>query len=82
MSAGNSCRICIRILMAGDALQGRDAFTRRPTHHVEEMSMPVVALLRIIPRCVAVDTAWMSQDTIDLLPGGKAFGSGRRRFPG
>jgi hypothetical protein len=75
MPAGNSRRVCIRILMACAALQRRNALTRRPTHHVEEVSMTVVTLLGIIPGCVAVDTARMSQNAIDLFPGGKAFGS-------
>jgi len=68
--------------MAGTALQGWNAFARRPTHHVEEMAMAVVPLLRIIPGCVAVDTARMSQYGINLLPGVQAFGSGWARFTG
>ena len=82
MAAGNSCRVCIRSLMAGTALQRWNAFALRPTHHVEEMAMAVVPLLRIIPGCVAVYTARMSQYGINLLPGVQGFGPGWTRFPG
>ena len=39
----------------------------------DHMSMAVVALLRVVPGCVAIDTARMSQYAIDLLPSGKAL---------
>ena len=82
MAAGNSRRVCIRSLMAGDALQPRNAFPRRPTHDVEEMSMAIVTLLRVTPGCVAVDTARVGHYAIDLAPGGKASGAELARFHG
>ncbi|HWX56824.1 MAG TPA: hypothetical protein VN176_19745 [Verrucomicrobiae bacterium] len=82
MAAGNSCRVCIRALMAGDALQPRNAVPSRPTHDIEEMPVAIVTLLRVTPGCVAVDTARVGHYAIDLLPGGKAFGTALARFPG
>ena len=82
MRAGNSRGICIRTLMAGGALQRRNAFARRPTHHVEEMSMTIITLLRVTPGCVAVDTARVGHYGINLAPGGKACGAELARFAG
>jgi hypothetical protein len=80
MRAGESCRVCIRALMAGGALQRRNALTLRPADDVRKMAMPVITLLRIIGGRMTIYAAWRSQNRVDLLPGGKALGLGRARF--
>jgi len=57
--------------MAGHALERRNTLAAGPAHHVGEMAMPVVALLRIACRGVAVDAAGRGQYGVDLLPRGE-----------
>ena len=76
MRAGHTCRVCIHGLMTSGASQSRNSDAEWTSNDVGKVTMPVIALLRITPRCVAVDTARMSQHGIDLLPGGKSMVSG------
>src|SRR5713226_4033075 len=65
--------------MTGRALQRRNALALRTAHHVEEVAMSVIALLRIVAISVAVDAAWMRHHRINLLPCGQTFSSGGTR---
>ena len=65
--------LACRSLVAGGAGQTGDATALRPTHHVELVPMPVLALLRIVGCGVAVEAPRMSQYGIDLLPSGEPF---------
>src|SRR2546421_3715699 len=64
-------------LMARGAIQAGHALTLGAADDVGEVSVSVVALLRIVRRGVAVDTARVSQNRVDLLPRGQAFGAAR-----
>jgi len=80
MSAGHSGAVRIGALMASNALQRRNALAVGAAHNVGEVPVPVVALLRIVRRRVAVDAARMREHRIDLLPCGQAVRSrGRLR---
>jgi hypothetical protein len=57
--------------MTGSTVQARHALATWPAHDVEQMTVPVVALLRIVRGRVAIDTARGGQHGIDLLPGGE-----------
>ena len=62
-------------LVTGGAREGGNAHACLTAHDIETMTVPVVALLRIVRGGVAVDAAWMGKDRIHLLPGGEAFGA-------
>ena len=62
--------------MASRASQPGNATVLRPAHHIELMTMPVLALLWIVGCGVAVEAARMNEDRIDLLPGGEPLSSG------
>jgi hypothetical protein len=44
---------------------------------MEEMTMAIVTLLRIVARGVAIDAARMRENRVDLIPRTKAVGSAR-----
>ena len=67
--SGHAGAIRIGGLMAGGAVQARHALASRPAHDVEQMTVPVVTLLWIVCGGVAIDTARISEDRIDLLSG-------------
>ena len=73
MPARDSGTVGVGLLMTGNTLKRRNTLAVRPAHHIGEVAMPIVALLRIIGSGVAVDAARMGQHGIDLLPGGKAL---------
>src|ERR1700693_2812518 len=80
MSAGHSGAVCVVLLMTSNALQRWNALAVRAAHNIGEVPVPVVALLRIVRRRVAVDAARMREHRIDLLPCGQAVRShGRLR---
>src|SRR2546426_6028518 len=61
MGAGNSRAVCVGSLVARDTLQCRYTFADWAAHHVGEMAVPVIALLRIVRRGVAVDATRVRQ---------------------
>ena len=73
MPARDSGTVGVGALMARNALQRRHAHAVRTAHHIGEVAMPIVALLRIIGSGVAVDAAGMGQHGIDLLLGGETL---------
>jgi hypothetical protein len=77
MRAGNSRAVRVGFLMAGDTLQRWNAFVFRSAHHVGEMPVAIIALLREVGCCVTVDAARMCQYRIYLLPGLQTFRSCR-----
>src|SRR5712692_9783984 len=52
----------------------RYTFAFRATNDIGEMTMAIVALLRIVCSSVTVDAAWRSQDRIDLFPRSQPIG--------
>ena len=62
-------------LVTGGAREGGNAHACLTAHDIETMTVPVVALLRIVRGGVTVDAAWMGEDRIHLPPGGEAFGA-------
>ena len=61
MGAGDSDAVCVGLLVAGNALERWNAFARWAAHHISEMPVPVITLLRIVRRGMAVDAARMRQ---------------------
>jgi hypothetical protein len=55
--------------MTGSAVEARNTFSPRSADDVEQMTVPVIALLRIVRGSVAINTARIGQDGVDLLPG-------------
>jgi len=68
---GNTGAIRVSGLMTGSTVQARHALASGPAHDVEQMTVPVVALLWIVRRGVAIDTTRSCQHGIYLLPGGE-----------
>ena len=46
-------------------------------YDIEQVGMPVIALLRIVRGCVAIDAAGMREHRIHLTPRGEAFAARR-----
>ena len=61
MGTGDSGAVCVGLLVAGNALQRWNAVAGWAAYHIGEMPVPVIALLRIVRRSVAVDAARMRQ---------------------
>jgi len=61
VSAGNTGAVRVGFLMAACAVQTGNAFAFRTTHDIRDVTVPVVALLRIVRGGVTVDAARMSQ---------------------
>ena len=57
MSAWNSGAVGIVVLMTTDTVQAGHTFSFRPTDHICDMSMTIVALLWIVCSGVTVDAA-------------------------
>jgi len=55
---------------AGDC---RDAVVLLSAYHIEQVGMPVIALLWIVRGRVAIDTAGMREQRIHLVPRGEAL---------
>jgi hypothetical protein len=68
-AAGNSGAVSVGRLVTRRALEAGHAVTIRPANDIIEMAMPIVTLLWIVGRGVAVETAWMGEDRIHLSKG-------------
>src|SRR5687768_6210603 len=68
--------IVVPLLMARRAIEPRDAMTLSSSNDMEEMTMAIVALLRIVARRVAIEAARMHQNRVDLIPCTKAVDPG------
>ena len=73
-SAGHSGTVGILRLVTAHAVQSGHPFARRTANNICEVTVPVIALLRISCRCVTVDAAWRSQYRIHLLPRAQSIG--------
>src|SRR5262249_45185283 len=60
----------IQPLMTRRTVKARHTFTVRPADHIKKVSMPVIALLRIVGSGVAVDATRMREYGVNTLPGG------------
>ena len=67
--AGRARAVRIGLLVAGNTLKRRYAFTARTAQHVSEVRLSVIALLGIARSGVTVDASRTGQYRIDLLPG-------------
>jgi len=57
MRTGDSGAVRVGFLVAGNALQRWNTVADRASDHVGEMTVPVIALLRVIGSGMAIDTA-------------------------
>src|SRR5207249_7058059 len=73
-SSGDSGAVGVCLLMATHAIQAWHAFPCKTADDVCEVTMAIISLLRVICSSVTVNTARMSQDRIDLLPGRQSVG--------
>src|SRR6266498_4325928 len=82
VSARDAGAVGVFLLVAACTIQSGNAFAFRTTDDVSEMTVAIVALLRIICRRVTVDAARRSQDRIDLLPCSQPIGEPAFRCKG
>ena len=61
VTAGHTRAVGIRLLMTTRAIQTGNTFAARSTNNIRDVSVAIVALLRIICRGVTVNTARMGQ---------------------
>ncbi|HEX6731896.1 MAG TPA: hypothetical protein VF074_17850 [Pyrinomonadaceae bacterium] len=54
--------LATRSLVAGRASQPGNAMAIRPSHHIELVTPPVVALLRVVGGSVTIDAARMNKN--------------------
>src|SRR5258708_38623865 len=73
VAAGRAGAVRIGLLVAGNTLKRRNAFTTRAADYVGEVRLPVFALLGVVRRRMAVDATRTGQNRIDLLPGNETF---------
>jgi len=66
--------------MARRALECSRAVAISSAHHIEEMPMAIIALLRIVGCSMAVNTARMRHYGIKLLPSSQSFAFSFWRF--
>ena len=66
--AGNAGGVGIGRLMTGSTVQAGHTCAFRPPDDIEQVRMPVIPLLRIVRRGVAIDTTGIGQDGVNLLP--------------
>ena len=59
MRTGDSGAVCVGFLMAGNALQRRNAFAGWAADHIGEMPVPVIALLRIVGGGMTINATGM-----------------------
>ena len=82
MRAGQAGAVRVGVLMASNTLQRRNPFALWPAHHVREMPVPVIALLRVVRGRMAVDAPRMREHGINLLPCCKPVRSRRGHLRG
>jgi hypothetical protein len=63
--------------VAGRTLQPWYALAGGAAHDVEHMTMAVVALIRMVGRCMTVDAPGMGEHRIHLLPSSESLGATR-----
>ncbi len=81
LATGHARAVRVVRLMTGRTIEAWYTFASRSADNVEQMAVPIIPLLRIARRSVAVDAARRRQHGVDLLPGGKTTLARRaRRF--
>jgi hypothetical protein len=63
-----SGRVSVGSLMAGTAVQAHYACVTRTTHDIEQVSVTIVALLRVLDGRMAVYTAWGADNGVHAAP--------------
>ena len=63
--------------MTGRACECGNAVALLSAYDIEQVRMAVIALLGMARGRVAIDTAWVREHRVHLLPGGEAFGARR-----
>ena len=77
----HSGRVGVGRLMACTAVQANDACVARTTNDIEQMSVTIVALLRVLDGRMAVDTAWGADNRVHAVPCREAVDSRGRLRP-
>jgi hypothetical protein len=60
VSARHAGAVSVRFLMTTAAIQSRHTLPLRPTHDIRNVTASLVALLRVVRGCVAIDATRMS----------------------
>jgi hypothetical protein len=73
VTAGYTRAVGVRLLMTTGAIQTRHAFAFWSTHDVRDVTVSIVALLRIVGGGVTVNAARRRQDGVHLVPRGETL---------